>query len=111
MTFQIALHRDARQFIDRIQRAHRDRIVAGLRVLEEDPFTPRPGADIKRLHGTRGRADLYRLRIGKFRAVYKVEGGDILVTEIWEPGHRYDIWAGRGGVDRRGSSEGRLAMS
>lgn len=91
MTFQVSLHRDARKFLDRIQRPHRDRIVAGLRALEANPFTPRPGADIKRLQGTRGRQDLYRLRIGKFRAVYAVEGSEVLVTEIWERGHGYDI--------------------
>ncbi len=91
MTYRIALHRDARKFLDRIQRAHRDRIVAGLRVLEEDPFTARAGADIKRLHGTRGRNDLYRLRIGKFRAVYAAEGDEVLVTEIWDRGRGYDM--------------------
>ena len=91
MTFQVALHGDARKFLDRLQRGHRDRIAAGLRVLEEDPFTPRPGADIKRLHGTRGRNDLYRLRIGKFRAVYEVVGSDVLVAEIWERGHGNDL--------------------
>jgi len=91
VTFRVALHRDARKFLERIQRPHRDRIVAALRALETDPFTPRPGADIKRLHGTRGREDLYRLRIGKFRAVYHVEGSDVLVTEIWERGHGYDV--------------------
>ena len=91
MTFTVALHRDARKFLDRIQRPHRDRVGAGLRDLEKDPFTPRSGADNKRLQGTRGREDLYRLRIGKFRAVYKVEGSEVLVTEIWERGHGYEI--------------------
>ena len=91
MTFQVSLHREARKFLDRIQRTHRERIKADLRVLEIDPFTPRAGADIKRLRGTRGRHDLYRLRIGKFRAVYHVEGREVLVTEIWERGHGYDI--------------------
>ena len=91
MTFQVSLHREARKFLERIQRTHRERIKTALRVLEVDPFTPRAGADIKRLHGTRGRDDLFRLRVGKFRAVYQVEGSDVLVTEIWERGHGYDI--------------------
>lgn len=91
MTFQVWLHRDARKFLERTQRPHRERIAVALRVLEADPFTPRSGADIKRLHGTRGREDLYRLRIGKFRAVYEVEGAEVLVTQIWERGHGYDV--------------------
>lgn len=91
MTFRISLHRDARKFLERVQRPQRERIVAALRALEDDPFTARSGADIKRLHGVRGRQDLYRLRMGKFHAVYAVEGDEVLVTEIWERGHGYDI--------------------
>lgn len=91
MKFQVSLHREPRKFLDRIQRPQRERIIASLRSLEEDPFTPRSGADIRRLKGTRGRQDLYRLRVGKYRVVYAVEGGEILVTEIWERGHGYDI--------------------
>lgn len=30
-------------------------------------------ADIKRLAGTKGRADAYRLRIGPWRAIYAIE--------------------------------------
>ncbi len=91
MTFQVSLHREARKFFERVQRTHRDRIRAALPVLEVDPYTPRAGADIKRLHGIRGREDLYRIRIGKFRAVYLVHGTEVLVTEIWERGHGYDV--------------------
>jgi mRNA interferase RelE/StbE len=45
------------------------RIIKGLRVLQENPYEARPGADIVRLRGTRGRQDLFRLRIGDYRAV------------------------------------------
>ena len=91
MRYRVALHREARKFLEKVQRPQRERIAAGLRALEADPFTPRSGADIKKLRGTHGRGDLYRLRIGKFRAVYRVEGVDVLVTRIWERGHGYDV--------------------
>ena len=91
MKYHVALHHEARKFLARQQRPQRERIAAGLRALEGNPFTPRSGADIKKLHGTHGRGDLYRLRIGKYRAVYKVEGVDILVTQLWERGHGYDV--------------------
>lgn len=91
MKFKISLHRDERKFLDRIQRPQRQRIVDALQAPEEDPFTSRSGADIRRLEGTRGRQDLYRLPIGKYRAVYAVEGDEVRVTEIWERGHGYDI--------------------
>lgn len=85
------LHRDARKFLDRMHRTERKRIENAMQVLEMDPFTPRSGADIKRLKGTRGRQDLFRLRVGKWRVVYAVEGAVVLVTDVWERGHGYDF--------------------
>jgi len=41
------------------------------------------------LKGTKGREDLYRLRIGDYRAVYAVEGDAVLVTEIFLRGKGY----------------------
>ncbi len=91
MKFSVSLHRGARKFLERIPRRERERIVRGLKALEADPFTARSGSDIRRLQGIRGRQDLYRLRIGKYRAVYAVDGREVLVTDIWERGHGYDI--------------------
>jgi len=48
----------------------RTRIVKGLRVLEEDPFRPRPKADIRGIEGTNPRK--YRIRFGDYRAIYAV---------------------------------------
>ena len=56
-----------------------------------DPFTPRLGADIERLRGTNGRQDLFRLRVGKFRAVYAVVKREVLVTDLFERGAGYEV--------------------
>ena len=56
----------------------RKRVGQALRELESDPYPPkRPQADIKKLHGTRGREDAYRLRIGPWRAIYAIDGDQV----------------------------------
>ncbi|MHA1730035.1 MAG: type II toxin-antitoxin system RelE family toxin [Promethearchaeota archaeon] len=58
-----------------------DRIKNQLKNLEKDPFSPRSGADIKRLVSI-SEPPLSRLRIGNYRAIYFVIGNEIKVTEI-----------------------------
>lgn len=48
------------------------RIRAALAELGNDPFKPRPGADIKPLQDTR--PPKHRLRVGEYRMTYPVEG-------------------------------------
>lgn len=58
--------------------------------LQDDPVTKCPCADVKRFSGTRGRQDLFRIRIGGFSAVYAVRGDEVLVTDIFPRGRGYD---------------------
>jgi mRNA-degrading endonuclease RelE of RelBE toxin-antitoxin system len=44
-----------------------------------------------RLRGTSGRQDLFRLRIGKFRAVYAVAKKEVLATDLFERGAGYEV--------------------
>ena len=56
--------------------------------LLDEPFRPRPKADIRncgRHHGV----VFYRLRVGGFRAVYTVTNQEIRVTEIFRRGRGY----------------------
>ncbi len=55
--------------------------------LEEDPFRPRPTADIRVLEGTDPKK--YRLRIGNYRAVYAVVGSEVKVLEVFARGRGY----------------------
>jgi mRNA interferase RelE/StbE len=50
------------------------------RALSEFASTGR--GDIKRLHGTRGREDLYRLRVGDYRIILAVSTEEVRVTRI-----------------------------
>jgi mRNA interferase RelE/StbE len=83
MGYNIRVYPDAVKFLRELDADTRDRIKLALRNLENDPFRNRPKADIKKLEGTKGRENLYRLRIGDYRAVYAVEGNTVWVTEIF----------------------------
>lgn len=89
--FVVRLHPAAAKALARFGAADQKRIKKGLQRLADDPKMKRSGADIKRLQGTRGRQDLFRIRIGEFRAIYAVEGNQVLITEIFPRGQGYDI--------------------
>ena len=56
--------------------------------LEEDPFRPRPKADIKYCGRHRG-VVFYRLRAGDFRVVYTVTDHEVKITEVFRRGRGY----------------------
>lgn len=89
MTFQVLLHPAVRKTLSSVPDDDRQRIKTALGRLAEDPVTTRSGVDIKRLTGTRGRGDLFRLRIGTYRAVYAVDGNEVLVTDLFRRGRDY----------------------
>ncbi len=91
MRYRVLLHPKARKALLSMHPQDASRVRRHLRELEQNPFSRRPGADIKRLRGTKGRQDLYRIRIGKFRAVYAVEGDKVLVTDLFERGAGYEV--------------------
>ena len=64
------------------------RIKESLEHLRTDPFSPRPGADIKPLRGTHPQK--YRIRVGSYRIVYAVPDHDtVQVIEIFRRGRDY----------------------
>ena len=75
MTFRIGFRASALEAIRALSKRERQRIGEAVRQLEENPYPPRrPQADIKKLAGTRGREDAYRLRIGPWRVIYAIHG-------------------------------------
>lgn len=88
-TFEVRLHPGAVGVLNGLDPKTRERIREALERLAEEPFRPWSGADILKLRGVRGGPDLYRLRVGKHRAVYAVEGRTVWVTEIFERGRGY----------------------
>jgi mRNA interferase RelE/StbE len=78
VTYRIGFRSSALQAIRALPKKDRKRIGKALRELEADPYPPRrPNADIKKLAGTRGREDAYRLRIGPWRAIYAIREREV----------------------------------
>lgn len=90
MSRQVLVHPRVEKELGRLSSKDSSRVGAALLRLAENPRDPRPGADIKKLKGTHGRQDLYRLRIGEFRAIYAVTDKEVLVTDFFRRGQGYD---------------------
>ena len=52
MTFRVTLSETAARQLRKLPSDQRNRVIRGVRVLEEDPFRPRPRADIRPIEGT-----------------------------------------------------------
>jgi mRNA interferase RelE/StbE len=89
MPYQILIHKKAQDFIDKQQEKIKKQILATIRELVVDPYTPRPKADIKKLSGTKGREDAYRIRTGDYRLVYAIENKKVYITIIFHRGKEY----------------------
>lgn len=87
MTYRVTLSETAARQLRKLPSQPRNRIVRRLRVLEEDPFRPRPKADIRPIEGTDPRK--YRIRIGEYRAVYAIVGRDVKILEVFTRGRGY----------------------
>lgn len=72
---EVLLSKQAKKFIAKQEKAIQQRILIALKGLEEIP----PIGDIKKMKGI---DETYRLRIGTFRAVYKVDFHSLVVKVI-----------------------------
>lgn len=75
----------ARQFA-KLPRTDQQRIGTRISALAENP---RPRGVVK-LSGVEG---VYRVRVGDYRVIYRIEDDELLVLKI---GHRRDVYKGRG---------------
>jgi len=90
LLYEIRLHPSVVKSLERLEPKLRERIRSAPRRLGENPYEARSGVDIARLAGTRGRHDLYRLRVGDYRAIYAIEGRVVYVTDLFHRGKGYD---------------------
>ncbi len=56
--------------------------------LATNPYKSRPNADIKKLKGPK--RDYYRLRIGKYRAIYVIDAKAVKIAKILPRDSAYD---------------------
>ena len=87
MRFRVTVSETATRQLKTLPKEVRRRVVRGVEVLRENPFRPRPKADILRIEGTE--PEKYRLRIGEYRAIYPVLDDDVKVIEVFARGRGY----------------------
>lgn len=85
MTRAVLLSSRAQREFSRIEATTQARLRRSLLAYAESRV-----GDVKRLTGTRGRDDLFRLRVGDLRIVFAVAGGQIRVTRIIHRREGYD---------------------
>ena len=78
----VSLHRIADKYLNRLNAIERDRFDEAFTDLEKEP----PEGDIRPVVGQPGR---FRLQVGGYRALFKIEGNKILVTHIEPRGQAY----------------------
>lgn len=89
MNYTVLVHKKTQTYLYKLQTKTRKKIKEGIKELEVDPITKRPNADIKKLSGTKGRDDAYRLRIGDYRIIYAIEKRTVYVTLIFHRSKEY----------------------
>jgi mRNA interferase RelE/StbE len=79
---QVLLRPIAAKYLERLNEPDHSRIKAALTDLSEDP----PKGDIRPVAGQKG---YFRLKVGGFRALYRIEDGVIFVTNLDPRGQVY----------------------
>lgn len=80
-SFDVLLSATARKQLRDLPGDRRQKIVAALRRLSDDPFTSRSGADVRKLW-QEGDLPFFRLRVGDYRVLYFVVGREVRVTRV-----------------------------
>ncbi|TET89645.1 MAG: type II toxin-antitoxin system RelE/ParE family toxin [Methanomassiliicoccales archaeon] len=87
MTYEVLLSATSVRQLRKLPNKERDRIAKALRKLEEDPFSPRSGADSRALEGTK--PEKHSLRVGPYRVIYPVMKKKVKVVEVFRRGRGY----------------------
>ena len=78
--FEVLLSETARRQLKGLPSNMQERVKKALAELYDDPYRSRPKADIRKLKGPN--RDYYRIRIGNYRAIYIVDGKNVMVAKI-----------------------------
>jgi len=80
---KVILRPIAARYLNRMSATDKERFKAALKKLSKEP----PEGDITNLSGQPG---YFRLRVGGYRALFRIEGGDVFVTNIDPRGQVYN---------------------
>ena len=81
MAFKIAISSQARKYMKSLGKPDARKIKAHINELRQDPYTPRSQCDIIREKGKR--PPLYRLRVGRHRAEFFIEGDTVFISKMF----------------------------
>ena len=84
MPYAVVFRPAAMRELEKLPDYDADRVLRTVEMLQDDPRLPQS----KKLRGTK---DLYRLRLGDFRAVYQIED-KIVTVPVVKIGHRRDVY-------------------
>lgn len=85
----VLVSRTFQKQFEALQKVLQERIKLALKKLEENPFKPRSGADIKPLVGTKPQK--HRLRVGDYRIICLIEGNTVKIIEVFRRGREYQV--------------------
>ena len=85
--FEIRFSKVAGKYLQKLDRTTKERIKKSLLELAENPYVVK-NLDVKKLAGYE---DSYRLRIGKYRALYKIINNEVVVF-VFDLDSRGDIY-------------------
>jgi len=91
MSYQVIIPKPVQKQLDKISRPQRERILAAIRLLKNDP---RPDG-VKKLKAL---DDTYRIRIGDYRVVYEIRDQELIIF-LLNAAHRKDVY-GTGNANR-----------
>lgn len=83
MPYEVVLTQEAEKFLEKCDKAIKNRIIDKLENLEENPKLGKPL--------TGNLAGLWSLRAGDYRAIYQIKNNELIVVVI-RIGHRKDIY-------------------
>ena len=90
MGWSVSISKPAQRDLKKLDRAVAAKITTALRLLmnEYDQMGRPVQSDVKRMQGT---PDHWRLRVGEYRVIFKIDGGALVVL-VLEAGHRREIY-------------------
>ena len=83
MSYTILIEKPAQKFIAKLSRPDKERVIKTIHKLPNE-------GDIKELRG-RNNKGVFRLRVGNYRILYKVDHGELLVCVI-DADNRGDVY-------------------
>jgi len=87
MMYNVLISRTFQKQYNKLAKDMQKRIRKSLKELEKDPLVPRSGADIKPIEDTHPQK--HRIRVGEYRMIYRIEGNEVKMIEIFIRGRGY----------------------